>query len=606
MGVYGSPATLMSGSYSGCIQIEMLVYDYRRVRWIRAAASGGLLSLLLAAPGAAAAPQTDAAALLGVWGVQRVVGPEIAGAVTVTRTGSQWRASAAGFTAGATVADAMPAFRFPGERGELRVDAAHATGYWLQPPGATHSAYATPLNLVAVGPNAWRGTIAPLPDRVEAYLVFARGADGAVRALVRDPIGNLGLRTAIARAELDGDRVKLFGKNAEYDGTLDPKGDTLSIALPSFHGTLDFTRRDAAHAPGLYPRTPMPSRVAASTPLFTGDGWPVAPLPAAGMNAAPLEALLNQILATPTDDVRAPYVQSLLVARHGKLVLDEYFYGFDADRPHDVRSAGKTLDDALVGIAAFRGARIDESTLVAPFYRRFAPFGNDDPRKARLTVGNLLTMSSGFACDDNDDDSPGQEDRIQSEQHDWYRATLGLPMAYDPGSRAVYCSQGMNLVGGVVADATHAWLPAFFHTAFAQPLGFGPYYVPMMPTGTMYLGGGEYVAPRDFLKFGQLFLDGGVWHGRRLLSKAWVQRSLQPHAALQSPGDYGYAWHILHVTVAGKTYVVDQAGGNGGQMLFVIPSLDAVAMVTAGNYGDYPTWRKFAEIIPQAVIAAAT
>src|SRR6202011_1487500 len=212
-----------------------------------------------------------------------------------------------------------------------------------------------------------------------------------------------GLRTAIARAELDGDRVKLFGKNAEYDGTLDPKGDTLSIALPSFHGTLDFTRRDAAHAPGLYPRTPMPSRVAASTPLFTGDGWPVAPLPAAGMNAAPLEALLNQILAPPPDDVRAPYVQSLLVARHGKLVLDEYFYGFDADRPHDVRSAGKTIATLLVGRAIRDGAPLSPQTPVYPLFPEYAPFAHDDPRKATITLEHLMTMSAGYACDDNGD-----------------------------------------------------------------------------------------------------------------------------------------------------------------------------------------------------------
>jgi len=308
---------------------------------------------------------------------------------------------------------------------------------------------------------------------------------------------------------------------------------------------------------------------------------------------------------TPAGDARAPYLQSVLIARHGKLVVDEYFYGFGADRPHDVRSAGKTLVSALVGIAAYRGARLDESTPVAPFYRAYAPFANGDPRKARITLENLLTMSSGFACDDNDDDSPGQEDHIQETAHDWYRATLDLPLAFDPGSRAVYCSQGMNLIGGVLTGATRTWLPEFFDTAFAQPLQFGQYYVPMMPTGTMYLGGGEQLAPRDFLKLGQLFLDGGVWNGRRLMSADWVQRSLRPHAALPSPGDYGLSWHIYRFTVAGKTYVAQEAGGNGGQMLFVIPQLDLVAMITAGNYGDYPTWKTFADLIPQYVIPAA-
>jgi CubicO group peptidase (beta-lactamase class C family) len=570
------------------------------------ALSALLGSPLLIHPALAALPD-DAASLAGIWGVQRVTLPEIAGAVTVVRTGSTWRAYAAGFAADGTLVDGLPTFRFPGDRGELRVDLPHAAGYWVQPPDEMHySPYASALQLTALGPNAWRGTIAPLAARVEAYLVIAPGADGTMQGFLRDPNGNAGLRTAFTRVLLEGERVRLVTAKAEYTGTLDAKHEKLSLALPRFSGTLEFTRRDALHAPGFYPRTPMPPRPVAQRPLPAGDGWPVDSLAAVGMKAAPVEALLERLLAAPVTSARAPYVQSVLIARHGKLVVDEYFYGFGADTPHDIRSAGKTIDDALLGIAMFRGARLDATTPIAPFYRRYAPFANPDPRKERVTLGNLITMASGFACDDNNDDSPGQEDHIQETARDWYRATLDLPLAYDPGSRATYCSQGLNLVGGVLTESTRTWLPAFFDRTFARPLEFGSYYVPIMPTGTMYLGGGEYVVPRDFLKFGQLFLDCGVWKGRRLMSRDWVARSLQPHSALNGPGDYGYTWHISHFTVGGKTYVAQSAGGNGGQLMFVIPQLDLVAVITAGNYGDYATWAKFADLIPQYVIPAAT
>lgn len=556
---------------------------------------------------AAPAQDDSAAALAGVWGAERMLTPQIAGAVSVVRERAAWRAYAGGFTVDGLAVDGMTAFPFPGDRGELRVDTARGRGYWMQPPSeAGYGAYASPVALRPLAAGAWRGEIVPLPHRVDAYLVFTRGADGATHAFVRDPNRNGGLRLAFTRVAVDGTRVRLSAAKAEYDGVLDAKRETLTIALPVYPGTLDFTRRDALHAAGFYPRTPMPARIAAATPLPAGDGWRVASLAAAGLKRAPVDALLDRVLTTATSDARAPYVQSVLVARHGKLVVDEYFYGFGADRPHDMRSAGKTLDSALVGAAAFRGAHVDETTPVVPFYRAYAPFENDDPRKARITVGDLLTMSSGFACDDNDDDSPGQEDHIQETARDWYRATLDLPLAYDPGSRAVYCSQGMNLVGGVLTGATKTWLPEFFDTAFAQPLQFGRYYVPMMPTGTMYLGGGEYVAPRDFLKLGQLFLDGGVWNGRRLMSADWVRRSLRPRAALTAPNDYGLSWHVYRFTVAGKTYVAQEAGGNGGQMLFVLPQLDLVALITAGNYGDYRTWSAFADLIPQYVIPAAT
>ena len=90
------------------------------------------------------------------------------------------------------------------------------------------------------------------------------------------------------------------------------------------------------------------------------------------------------------------------------------------------------------------------------------------------------------------------------------------------------------------------------------------------------------------------------------MTRDWVARSLQPRTALNGPGDYGYTWHISRFTVGGKTYVAQSAGGNGGQLMFVIPQLDLVAMITAGNYGDYPTWAKFVDLIPQYVIPAAT
>jgi len=559
---------------------------------------------LAAAPAPILAQDDAGAALAGVWGAERGE-TQLAGAVTIVRDRGAWKASAGGFTTAGVPLDGLTAFRFPGEPGELRADLARRRAYWIQPPSdAGSQAEASPVRLGALGPQMWRGTIVPLPGRIEVYLDFARGSDGALRAFIRAPNRNGGLRLTFVRVAPEGSRVRLFTATADYDGTLDAKRATLSIALPPW-GTLDFTRRDALHAAGFYPRAPMPARITATNQIPAGDGWRVASLADVHLKRAPIDALLNRVLATQVQDVRAPYVQSVTIARHGKLVVDEYFYGFSADRPHDLRSAGKTLDSALVAIAAFRGARLDETTPIAPYYRSYAPFANGDPRKSRITLGNLLTMSSGFACDDNDDDSPGNEDKIQATARDWYRATLDLPMAYNPGSRALYCSQGLNLVGGVVSGATRTWLPEFFDTALAQPLQFTRYYLPIMPTGTMYLGGGQQLTPRDFLKFGQLFLDGGVWHGRRLMSEEWVRRSLRPHSALNAPGDYGLTWHIYHFTVGGKTYVAEEAGGNGGQMLFLIRDLGIVAAITAGNYGDYPTWRKFADLIPEYVIPAA-
>jgi CubicO group peptidase (beta-lactamase class C family) len=125
------------------------------------------------------------------------------------------------------------------------------------------------------------------------------------------------------------------------------------------------------------------------------------------------------------------------------------------------------------------------------------------------------------------------------------------------------------------------------------------------PTGEMYLGGGSYLRPRDFLKLGQLFLDDGSWHGRRILDAKWVAASLRPAASLQTAGDYAYGWHLASYAIGERRVDTFEAGGNGGQILVVAPALDLVALVTGGNYGDYRTWSAFHELLHKYVLAAA-
>jgi CubicO group peptidase (beta-lactamase class C family) len=126
------------------------------------------------------------------------------------------------------------------------------------------------------------------------------------------------------------------------------------------------------------------------------------------------------------------------------------------------------------------------------------------------------------------------------------------------------------------------------------------------PLSTAYMGGGDYYLPRDFLKFGQLFLDGGRWNGQPIIDDAWLQVSAQPHAGLEHPGDYGYGWHLYTFEVDGRSIKAIEAGGNGGQLLFIFPQLDMVAEITAANYGQYPVWQTFInELVPNYIIRAA-
>ncbi len=192
--------------------------------------------------------------------------------------------------------------------------------------------------------------------------------------------------------------------------------------------------------------------------------------------------------------------------------------------------------------------------------------------------------------------------------------TLDLAMLKHPGGEdAVYCSGDLNLVGGAVASATESWLPQFFEQYLARPLQFGRYYLNLIPDGQAYMGGGSYLRPRDELKLGQLYLDGGVWNGKRILSKSWVEESTRSHSrfdpaySLGQEHQYGYGWHINFLKSGGKTYRVFAAGGNGGQFVIVVPDLDLIVGINGGSYGEFNKWYRWElELVPQSILPAVT
>src|ERR1019366_3551338 len=155
--------------------------------------------------------------------------------------------------------------------------------------------------------------------------------------------------------------------------------------------------------------------------------------------------------------------------QHGQLVLEDYFYGYSIGRPHQLRSATKSVVSALAGIAVDRRALsgVDERVLPRMSYKNYA---NPDPRKSAMTLGNLLSMSSGLDCNDHSSSSPGRETLID-DAPDWVKATLDLPMIYTPGTKGYYCSGGVAVVCRMTENAVHMQLPDFAQADLFGPLG---------------------------------------------------------------------------------------------------------------------------------------
>ncbi len=345
------------------------------------------------------------------------------------------------------------------------------------------------------------------------------------------------------------------------------------------------------------------------TPADLHDGIAVGDITQSPLGRAVADAIVRGILDETYKDVH-----SVLLYQHGKLVLEEYFYGYSVQRRHQLRSATKSIVSALAGIAVDRGLISGANEPVLP-HMSYSSYANPDPRKAAMTLGNFLSMSSGLDCNDHSSTSPGRE-MVIDDTPDWVKATLDLPMLDlpmmdAPGTKGYYCSGGVAVVGRLIENAVHMKLPDFAHENLFAPLGISradwTWNYDLTNADKEYSQ--IHLRPRDMLKLGILFSNGGRWHGRQVISNSWVRASIAEHSHVDNVS-YGYFWWRpwLNVETAGGSEHVDvvAAQGNGGQKIYLAPQYNLVAVFTGGGYNaeSTPPNTIMAKIILPALMAA--
>ena len=270
-----------------------------------------------------------------------------------------------------------------------------------------------------------------------------------------------------------------------------------------------------------------------------------------------------------------PRSHALIVARDGKPVVERVFRGPSLDAPVNVKSASKTIIDALIGIAIDKGVIASTDQPILPLLKARAPAGLS-PKVGSITLDHLLSMRAGL-------------ERTSGRLYygrwvaspNWIQFALSRPFTDEPGGTMLYSTGNTHLLSAILTDASGRTTLDLAREWLGKPLNMAIPSWTRDPQG-VYFGGNEMaVSPRALLRFGEMFRNGGVHEGMRLLPEGWIRASWTPHTHDRHDDGYGYGWFITEAHGQRIYY----AWGFGGQMLYVVPSLGLTIVVTSDSSG---------------------
>lgn len=287
-------------------------------------------------------------------------------------------------------------------------------------------------------------------------------------------------------------------------------------------------------------------------------------------------------------------ITSLVVAQHGHTVFEAYYDDSGQEARRNTRSATKSITALLVGIAIHEGKLKGVNAPILPFFAELQPFENPDPRKAKIMVEDLLTMSSCLECDDWNQFSRGNEERMYLIE-DWPRFFLNLPVRGYPawvkkpdespyGRAFNYCTAGVSTLGAVLERATGEKLDAFAQRALFTPLGIQQAEWQRSSLGLAQAGGGLGLRSRDLLAIGQCVLGNGKFNGQQVVPAGWITEMITPRAAIDDRAEYGYLWWLMKIPQDGKAIASYAMSGSGGNAVHVIPEKELVIVITTENF----------------------
>lgn len=271
-------------------------------------------------------------------------------------------------------------------------------------------------------------------------------------------------------------------------------------------------------------------------------------------------------------------MDSLLVVRHGKLVVDAYYAPYRADVKHSIYSATKAVVGTLTGIAVKDGLLQSISQPAMNFFHDQPVAAVDADRRNAIHIEHLLDMTSGISWDERFSNAQSSSDQMRLSPN-WTHFVLDRPVVRAPGASFDYNTGNAHLLSAILSKVTGASAAEFATQRLFKPLGISDFVWTADPQGISDGGSGLYMYPRDMAKFGYLYLHNGEWQGQALLPPEWTDKVFHHATAdmqLDKPSTLRFAngWW----TKPDRHLII--AVGRNTDLILVLPELDLVAVVT--------------------------
>jgi CubicO group peptidase (beta-lactamase class C family) len=347
------------------------------------------------------------------------------------------------------------------------------------------------------------------------------------------------------------------------------------VAVPPAPRKYDLEWVAPGSVPGLLARPEAPPGepvYAYARPPQLDDGWPTATPGEVGIDPGGIRDLVGAVIAG-----EAGVIHSLLVVRHGKLVLEEYFHGYDRDDLHGIASCTKSVASLLVGIAIDQGRIEGVSAPVLEFFPEQA--GDARSEWERVSLEHLLTMT--VARSREEWRRTGAVEATETPYH--HVLTEGVTGLH--GQRWRFGDRDVNLLAGVLRQATGLHADEFAAAYLFAPLAIESYdWSAGRKEGFPMLHGTLRLRPRDLAKLGSLVLESGRWQGRQVVSEEWIRASTRARIGTTGSEEYGYLWWVSRLTGdGGNGEAVIFASGWGSQFVYALPTSRTAVVITGGN-----------------------